>query len=156
MHARCFDGKAVKLAEDEFQRLMAKVHDGISTFDFDGIPVPCIILEEKRFDEIMVKVAGKPLSVDTNLNILQDGMGQVFVELVLVFSEGGIEERFFLYANKSLDFFESLAESSMLALSSPRSNLGRDNVFMIQLPRREKIANALDIIKRGLAKNRPQ
>jgi hypothetical protein len=38
----------------------------------------------------------------------------------------------------------------MLALSSPHSQIGKDNVFMIQLPRPEKIANALDIIKKGL------
>jgi hypothetical protein len=99
----------------------------------------------------MAKVAGKPLSVDTNLNILQDGLGHVFVEVVLTFSEGGVEEKLLLYANESLEFFESLATSSMLALSSPHSQVGKDNVFMIQLPRPEKISDALDIIKKGLA-----
>jgi hypothetical protein len=107
-------------------------------------------LAEKRFDEIMAKVAGKPLSVDTNLNILQNGLGNVFVEMSLTFSEGGIDEKILLYANESLDFFESLSSTSMLALSSPHSQIGKDNVFMIQLPRPEKIANALDIIKKGL------
>jgi hypothetical protein len=38
----------------------------------------------------------------------------------------------------------------MLALSSPHSQIGKDNVFMIKLPRPEKISNALDIIKKGL------
>ena len=38
----------------------------------------------------------------------------------------------------------------MLALSSPHSEVGKENVFMIQLPRPEKAVNALDIIKRGI------
>lgn len=136
--------------DDELKKLMDQVHVGITLFNYNGNKVPCVILPEKRFDEIMAKVAGKPLSVDTNLNILQDGLGHVFVEVYLIFSEGGIEEKLLLYANESLDFFESLAGTSMLALSSPHSQIGKDNVFMIQLPRPEKITDALDIIRKGL------
>lgn len=136
--------------DDELKKLMDRVHVGITSFNYNGSNVPCVILAEKRFDEIMAKVAGKPLSVDTNLNILQNGLGNVFVEVLLTFSEGDIEEKLLLYANESLDFFESLANTSMLALSSPHSQVGKDNVFMIQLPRPEKITNALDIIKKGL------
>jgi len=136
--------------DDEMKQLMDKVHVGITSFNYGGTKVPCVILAEKRFDEIMAKVAGKPLSVDTNLNILQNGLGNVFVEVTMTFSEGGIDEKILLYANESLDFFESLASTSMLALSSPHSQVGKDNVFMIQLPRPEKISNALDIIKKGL------
>lgn len=135
---------------DDLKKLMDRVHVGVTTFNYNGINVPCLTLAEKKFDEIMAKVAGKPLSVDTNLNILQDGLGHVFVEIVLTFSEGGIEEKLLLYANESLEFFESLAGCSMLALSSPHSQIGKDNVFMIQLPRPERITNALDIIKKGL------
>ncbi len=98
----------------------------------------------------MHKGAGKPISVDTNLNILQDGLGHVVVEITLTFSDGGIHEKVLLNAKKSFDFFESLAKTSMLALSSPNSQLGRNNVFMIQLPKPEKAANALDIIKKAL------
>ena len=140
---------------DDLKKLMDRVHVGVTSFNYNGINVPCLILSEKKFDEIMVKVAGKPLSVDTNLNILQDGLGHVFVEIVLVFSEGGIEEKLLLYANESMEFFESLAGCSMLALSSPQSEVGKNNVFMIQLPRPEKITNALDIIKKGLDTKKP-
>jgi hypothetical protein len=38
----------------------------------------------------------------------------------------------------------------MLALSSPKSNYGKDNVFMVQLPRPEKAQDALDIIHSAL------
>lgn len=143
------------MSEDEFQKLLQRVHGGITTFNYNSTKIPCVVLSEKRFDEIMQKVAGRPVSVDTNLNILQDGVGHVFVEVSLTFSEGGIFEKILLYANESIEFFELLAKTSMLALSSPHSEIGKENVFMIQLPRPEKATNALEIIKRGLenAKN---
>jgi hypothetical protein len=98
----------------------------------------------------MSEIAGRPVSVDTNLNILQNGVGNVFVEITLDFSDGNIHETILLNANESLDFFESLAKTSMIALSSPHSQVGQENVFMIQLPKPEKATNALDVIKRGL------
>jgi hypothetical protein len=58
-----------------------------------------------------------------------------------------------LYANDSMEFFESLTASSMLALSSPHSEYGKSNVFMIQLPKPEKAINALEIIRNGLKKH---
>jgi hypothetical protein len=141
------------MPEDEMKKLMGRVHQGVTSFNYNGIDVPCLILPEKKFDELMAQIAGKPLSVETNLNILQDGLGHVFVEISMAFSQGGIEEKILLYANDSMPFFEAMASSSMLALSSPNSQMGQGNVFMIQLPRPEKISNAIDIIKSGLKKN---
>jgi len=135
---------------DELKNLLDQVHDGITTFDFDGKETPCIVIEEKKYDETLSKVAGQSLSINTDLNILQDGLGNVFVELVLTFSKADIVEKFIINAKTDLDFFESLAKTSMLALSSPKSNYGKDNVFMIQLPRPEKAQDALDIIKNAL------
>lgn len=138
------------MSQDEMKKLLEKVHPEIASYDFNNSKVPCIILSEQRYLEIMKKVAGKPISVDTNLNILQDGSGHVFVELVLTFSLGGITEKIWINANTSLDFFESLAQTSILALSSPSSDAGKENIFMIQLPKPEKAVNALEIIKKGL------
>lgn len=138
------------MSQDEMKKLLEKVHTEITSFDYNNSKVPCIILSEQRYLEIMKKVAGKPISVDTNLNILQDGLGHVFVEVVLTFSLGGITEKIWINANASLDFFESLAQTSMLALSSPSSDAGKENIFMIQLPKPEKAVNALEIIKKGL------
>jgi len=135
---------------DELKKLLDQVHDDISTFDFDGKETPCIIIEDKKYDEILSKVAGQSLSINTDLNILQDGLGNVFVEVIFVFSKGNIVEKFLVNAKTNLSFFESLAKTSMLALSSPQSNYGKDNVFMIQLPRPEKAQNALEIIRNGL------
>jgi len=138
---------------DELKKLSEQVHDGVTTFDFDGKDIPCIILDERKYDEIISKVAGKPLAINTDLNILQDGLGHVFVEIVLTFSQDGIVEKLLINANNDLSFFQSLAKTSMLALSSPKSHYGKDNVFMIQLPRPEKAENALEIITRGLVQN---
>lgn len=138
------------MSQDEMKKLLERVHPEITSYDYNNSKVPCIILSEQRYLEIMKKVAGKPISVDTNLNILQDGLGHVFVEVVLTFSLGGITEKIWINANASLDFFESLAQTSMLALSSPSSDAGKENIFMIQLPKPEKAVNALEIIKKGL------
>lgn len=138
---------------DELRKLYEEVHDGVTTFNFDGKDVPCIILAEKKYDEIISKVAGKSLSINTDLNILQDGLGHVFVEIFLTFSQGKIAEKFLINANKDLFFFQSLAQNSMLALSSPNSYYGKDNIFMIQLPRPEKAEDALEIILNGLRQN---
>ncbi|NNL58725.1 MAG: hypothetical protein HKP31_04600 [Nitrosopumilus sp.] len=135
---------------DELKRLLEQTHAGITTFDFDGKEVPCIIVEEKKYDEMLSKTAGQSLSINTDLNILQDGLGNVFVEIVLTFSQGNIVEKFLLNAKTDLMFFKSLAKTSMLALSSPKSNYGKDNVFMIQLPRPEKAQDALKIIQDAL------
>lgn len=135
---------------EELKKLLNQVHEGITTFDFDGKLIPCIIFEEKKYDEILLKVAGKALSINTDLNILQDGLGHVFVEVVLIFSQGEIEEKILVNANIDILFFESLAKTSMLALSSPKSSYGKDNVFMIQLPKPEKAEDALEIINNGL------
>jgi hypothetical protein len=138
------------MANDEFERLLSQRHKDITLFDFDGKKVPCIILDEKRFDTMMKSIAGRPVSVETNLNILQDGIGHVFVNVTMNFSQGGIKEQVLLYANESLDFFEALANTSIVALSSPNSEYGKSNVFMIQLPRVERTLNALEMIKKGL------
>ncbi len=135
---------------DEMGRLQGLVHDGITIFDFDGKKTPCIVIKEQRYDDILSRVAGESVSIDTDLNILQDGLGNVFVEIVLRFSRGEIVEKFLVNAKSDLLFFESLAKTSMLALSSPRSHYGRDNVFMIQLPRPRKAWDALDIIHNAL------
>jgi hypothetical protein len=135
---------------DELKQFLDRVHTGITTFDFEGNETPCIELDEKKYDEMLSKVAGQSLSINTDLNILQDGLGNAFVEVKLTFSKGNIVETFLVNAKTHLAFFQSLSKTSMLALTSPKSNYGKDNVFMIQLPRPEKAQDALEIIKNAL------
>jgi hypothetical protein len=141
------------MVNEEMEKLLARVYKEIDIFDFNGKNVPRIILDDRKFDDIMSKIQGKPVSVNTNLNILQDGSGHVFVEIMLDFSYGEIHEEFLVYANESLEFFESLANTTMLALSPPSySEVNQDKIFMVQLPKPEKAIEAIDIIKNGLRK----
>ncbi len=135
------------MSNNELNELLKNSHKDLSVEDFEGKNVPCIGFEGKKFDDMLNKVAGKPLSVDTNLNILQDGLGHVFVEMSLTFSEGGINEKILINANKNLEFFDSLAKNTMLAIASVDHP---EKIFMIQLPKPEKTNEALEIIKNGL------
>jgi len=144
------------MTSEEMKQMLERTHKDLDIYDFDGKNVPRIMLSDRRFDEIMEKIYGKPVSVNTNLNILQDGIGNVFVEISLDFSYGDIHEEFLIYANESLEFFESLADTTMLALSPPQhSEVHQDKIFMVQLPKPERAINALDIIKNGLRKKLP-
>ncbi|RNJ80183.1 MAG: hypothetical protein D9C04_02345 [Nitrosopumilus sp. B06] len=135
---------------DELDEMMGRVHDGVSVFDFEGRSVPCIIVGDPKYAEMVSKTAGKSLGINTDLNIFHDGLGHAFVDVTLAFSRGGMVEKFLIDAQKNIKFFEMLAETAMLALSS-RS--GGESVFMIQLPRPEKAYEALTLIRDALAGN---
>ena len=138
------------MTNNELDELLNKSHKDLSVEDFEGKRVPCIGFEGRKFDDMLNKVSGKPLSVDTNLNILQDGLGHVFVEILLAFSYGDISEKILINANENIEFFESLAETTMLAIASVDHP---EKIFMIQLPKPERTREALEIIKIGLGKN---
>ena len=133
----------------ELDNLLSKSHKDISIQDFDGKQISCIQFSQERFDKIIDCVAGKPLSVNTDLNILQDGLGHVFVEIFLKFSLGGLDEKILVNANEHLDFFQLLSQNGILSIAS-KDNPGK--VFMIQLPKPEKVLDALNIIIQGLSK----
>ena len=57
-------------------------------------------------------------------------------------------EKILVNANEHLEFFESLAKNTMLAIASVNHP---EKIFMIQLPKPEKTYEALEIIKTGLA-----
>ena len=141
------------MTSNELEEMLNKSHRDLSVEDFEGKRIPCIGFEGRKFDDILNKVAGKPLSVDTNLNILQDGLGHVFVEMLLTFSHGGINEKILINANDNLEFFESLAENTMLAIASVNHP---QKIFMIQLPKPERTQEAFEIIKNGLEKTPQQ
>ncbi len=138
------------MENNELDELLTNSHKDLSVEDFEGKRVPCIGFEGRKFDDMLNKVSGKPLSVDTNLNILQDGLGHVFVEMLLTFSHVGLNEKILVNANENIEFFESLAENTMLAIASVDHP---EKIFMIQLPKPERTREALEIIKNGLSKN---
>ena len=130
------------MSNNELKELLKNSHKDLSVEDFEGKQVSCIGFDGQKFDDMLNKVAGKPLSVDTNLNILQDGLGHVFVEMLLTFSHGGINEKILVNANEHLEFFESLAKNTMLAIASVNHP---EKIFMIQLPKPEKTYEALEL-----------
>ena len=138
------------MENNELDELLTNSHKDLSVEDFEGKRVPCIGFEGRKFDDMLNKVSGKPLSVDTNLNILQDGLGHVFVEMLLTFSHVGLNEKILVNANENIEFFESLAENTMLAIASVDHP---EKIFMIQLPKPERTQEAFEIIKNGLEKS---
>ena len=133
----------------ELDNLLSQSHKDISIQDFDGKQISCIQFSQERFEKIICCIAGKPLSVNTDLNILQDGLGHVFVKISLKFSLGGLDEKILVNANEHLDFFQLLSQNGILSIAS-KDNPGK--VFMIQLPKPEKVLDALNIITQGLSK----
>ena len=73
--------------------------------------------------------------------------------MLLIFSHGGINEKILVNANENLEFFESLAKNTMLAITSVTHP---EKIFMIQLPKPERTHEALEIIKNGLGKSTRQ
>lgn len=122
--------------------------------DFNRTKVPCLFVEQKRYDQILKNVAGKKLAVETNLNIFYDGR-DVFVDIQMHFNDMDIEENYLLYANELIEFFEQLAQTGIIAISgSDSSQSTASNILMIQLPRKTAAENALQIIKANANKNR--
>ena len=126
--------------------------EGITLIDFNGQKIPCILINPNRFQEIMSSTYGKKLAVDTLLNVFHDSQ-DVFVDVKLIFLNMGIEENYLLYANDTLEFFESLTRTGIIGIASNASYpQNTSNIFMIQLPKKEAAENALRIIKAN-AKN---
>ena len=57
------------MSSKELDKFLSRSHKELSIQDFEGKGVPCIEFDGRKFDDILSKVAGKPLVVDTNLNI---------------------------------------------------------------------------------------
>jgi hypothetical protein len=136
---------------EEFKTNLHK--EGATLVEFSGSKVPCILLNQKKYEELLQKVYGKNVRADTFLDIFYDGQ-DVFVDVQVKFQDTGFEENFLLYANDMIEFFEALAESGMISLS-PDSPVytNSQNVFMIQLPKKDAAEKALEIIKANAKKH---
>lgn len=168
MRADAPGGGAGGGVDDELAALRARVHRGVTTIEYPGPgpagsaprPIPCIEVAPSLFARIMRAVAGRPFTVDTRMDIRQDGLGHVFVDLSLDFVGHGLVERFLIDAAESYEFFDLLAETSVLSVSpeggaaAAGGPAGAQDVLLVQLPRPEKAAESLEIIRRGLAAGR--
>jgi len=136
---------------DEFKANLHK--EGATLVEFSGSKVPCILLDQKKYVDLLQKIYGKKVRADTLLDIFYDGQ-DVFVDVQIKFAGADFEENFLLYANDMLEFFDALAESGLISLApdSP-TYTNSQNVFMIQLPKRDAAEKALEIIKSNAKKH---
>jgi hypothetical protein len=135
------------------EEFKAHIHrEGASLVDFSGVKVPCILISSKKYEQILQNVYGKKIRTDTVLDIFYDGQN-VFVDIQVKLLETDFEENFLLYANDMVKFFEALAESGMLSLAPDSlDRLNSQNLFIIQLPKKNAAEHALEIIKANLKK----
>ena len=135
----------------EFQANLHK--EGATLVEFSGSKVPCILISQKKYDELLQKLFGKKVRADTLLDIFYDGQ-DVFVDVQIKFLDTDFEENYLLYANDMLEFFEALAESGMMSLApdSP-AYTNSQNAFMIQLPKKDAAERALEIIRTNAKKH---
>jgi hypothetical protein len=131
--------------------LISNIHEqGFGVIEYANNQVACIYVQQPLYDTIMEKCIGKKYVVDVLLNIFYDG-NYVFVDIQLEFIDLGIEENFLVPGNTSMNFFDALNESGLLGII-PKSNghISSSNIFLIQLPKKERISKAVDIIKSNL------
>jgi len=131
--------------------LINNVHqDGFGIIQYEEEKVPCLYVQQYLYDSIMEKCRGKKYVVDVLLNIFYDG-NHVFVDIQMEFIDLGIEENFLIPGNSSITFFDALNDSGLLGIIPKSSEqLATSNIFLIQLPNKERISKAVDIIKSNL------
>jgi len=136
---------------EEFKAHLHK--EGATLVELSGSKVPCLLLNQKKYEQVLQKVYGKKVRADTMLDIFYDER-DVFVDVQLKFLDIDFEEIYLLYANDMIEFFEALAESGLIALAPDSSAYtNSQNIFVIQLPRKDAAEKALDIIRTNAKKN---
>lgn len=135
------------------EEFKAHVHrEGASLMEFSGIRVPCILMNSKKYEQVLHNVYDRKVRADTLLDIFYDGQN-VFVDIQVKILDTEFEQNFLLYANDMIEFFEALAESGMISLApDSQEHSGSQNLFMIQLPKKDAAERALEIIKGNLKK----
>ncbi len=117
---------------------------GYTIVDLDNIKIPVLYVENAFFEQILKISYNKKTSIDTNLNIYDDGH-HIFISITLKFFNMDLEETYLLPADKTLNFFYNLANSGMIGLS-PFQN-PTSNVFFVQLPKKDQAEKAYNMIK---------
>src|SRR3712207_336802 len=135
------------------EEFKAHVHrEGASLMEFSGIRVPCILMNSKKYEEVLQNVYDRKVRADTLLDIFYDGQN-VFVDIQVKILDTEFEQNFLLYANDMVEFFEALAERGMISLApDSQEHSGSQNLFMIQLPKKDAAERAFEIIKGNLKK----
>lgn len=137
------------------EEFKANLHtEGATLVEFSGTKVPCIMMSPKIYEQILHNLYDRKVRADTLLDIFYDGQ-DVFVDVQVRLLDTEFEQNFLLYANDMVEFFEALAESGMISLApDSQDRLNSQNLFMIQLPKKDAAERALEIIKANLKKQR--
>jgi hypothetical protein len=136
------------------EEFKANIHkEGVTLIEFSGTKVPCILLSQKKYEQLLDKVYNKNTRADTLLDIFYD-LQNVFVDIQIKLLDNEFEQNFLLYANDMVEFFEALAESGMISIASESPTYtNSQNLFMIQLPKKDAAERALKIIQANLKKH---
>lgn len=134
------------------EEFKAHIHrEGATLIEFSGSKVPCILMNSKKYEQVLQNIYDRKVRADTLLDIFYDGQ-DVFVDVQVKILETEFEQNFLLYANDMVEFFEALAESGMISLApaSQEQQPNAQNLFMIQLPKKDSAERALEIIRANL------
>ena len=135
---------------EEFKANLHK--EGATIVEFSGSKVPCILVNQKKYEEMLQRVHSKKVRAEALLDIFYDEQ-DVFVDVQVKFLDTDFEANYLLYANNMIGFFEALAESGLISLAPDSSAYtNSQNVFMIQLPKKDAAEKALEIIKANAKK----
>jgi hypothetical protein len=130
------------------EEFKANLHrEGATLVEFSGNKVPCLLVSQKEYDELLQRTYGKTVRAEPLLDIFYDG-SDVFVDVQVRFAGTDFDRNYLLYANSMMAFFEALAESGLLAIApdSPAYS-NSQNLFTIQLAKKDEAEKALEIIK---------
>jgi hypothetical protein len=131
---------------------------GASVIEFSNQKVPCIHLENDRFKRFVNCARSRKLAVDTNMDIYHNEK-DVFVQIKMKIMDTALEDSFLLHANGMVEFFKAMLESGLIVLSPNEPSLLSENLFAIQLPKRDRLEQAFHEIclytkQRGLYSNK--
>jgi hypothetical protein len=136
---------------EEFKAHLHK--QGAMLVDFSGSKIPCILINARKYEHVLNEIHDRNVRVDTVLDIFYDGQ-DVFVDVQVKLLGTEFDENFLLYANDMVEFFETLAESGLISIApDSQQHLNSQNLFMIQLPKKDAAERALEMIKANLKKH---
>lgn len=130
------------------EEFKANLHQqGATLVEFSGNKVPCLLVGQKEYDDMLQITYGKTVRAEPLLDIFYDGR-DVFVDVQVKFAGTDFDRNYLLYANGMMEFFESLAESGLLAIAPDiQAYSNSQNMFTIQLAKKDAAEKALEIIK---------
>jgi len=136
------------------EEFKAHLHtEGATLIEFSGSKVPCILMNSKKYEQVLYHTRDRKVRVDSVLDIFYDGQ-DVFVDVQVKLLGTEFDLNFLLYANDMVEFFEALAESGLISIApDSQHHLNSQNLFMIQLPKKDAAERALEIIKANLKKH---